>query len=401
MQDLFEKHRGLGERGAALGRFGSNPLAVSNSQVISPTRAIINGRETILAGTNNYMGVAFDPSCIAAGQQALAAFGTGTTGSRIANGTYDMHVALEREIADFLGRRHCIVFSTGYQANLGMIAGLAGPKDTIYLDADSHSSIYDGCTLSRAQLVRFRHNDPEDLDRRLARADSEGGRLVVLEGIYSMVGDRPPLAEFIDVKRRRGFQLLVDEAHSFGVLGRNGRGLAEEAGLEEECDFIVGTFSKSIGAIGGFGAGNHPMFELLRYAMRPYMFTASSSPASIATSLQALRVLKSKPELRERIAVNSERLFSGFRALGLVTGCDVPSPVVAVRCPDEMSCFLMWNQLLDHGVYVNMAIPPGTPGGLCLLRCSVSAAHTTADIDEIIALFGAVVSKGSRRVVNG
>ncbi|HEX2431355.1 MAG TPA: aminotransferase class I/II-fold pyridoxal phosphate-dependent enzyme [Aestuariivirgaceae bacterium] len=401
MQDLFEKHRGLGERGAALARIGSNPLAVSNSQVISPTRAIINGRETILAGTNNYMGVTFDPSCIAAGQQALAAFGTGTTGSRIANGTYDMHLALEREIADFLGRRHCIVFSTGYQANLGMIAGLAGPKDTIYLDADSHSSIYDGCTLSRAQLVRFRHNDPEDLDRRLARADHEGGRLVVLEGIYSMVGDRPPLAEFIDVKRRRGFQLLVDEAHSFGVLGRNGRGLAEEAGLEEECDFIVGTFSKSIGAIGGFGAGNHPMFELLRYAMRPYMFTASSSPASIATSLQALRVLKAKPELRERIAANSERLFNGFRALGLVTGCGVPSPVVAVRCPDEMSCYAMWNQLLDHGVYVNMAIPPGTPGGLCLLRCSVSAAHTTDDIDEIIALFGAVVSKGSRRVVNG
>jgi 8-amino-7-oxononanoate synthase len=401
MQDLFDKHRGLGERGAMLGRFGTNPLAVSNSRVISPTRAIINGRETILAGTNNYMGVTFDPSCIAAGQQALAAFGTGTTGSRIANGTYDMHVALEREIADFLGRRHCVVFSTGYQANLGMIAGLAGPKDTIYLDADSHSSIYDGCTLSRAQLVRFRHNDPEDLDRRLARADNEGGRLVVLEGIYSMVGDRPPLAEFIDVKRRRGFQLLVDEAHSFGVLGRNGRGLAEEAGLEEECDFIVGTFSKSVGAIGGFGAGNHPMFELLRYAMRPYMFTASSSPASIATSLQALRVLKAKPELRERIADNSDRLFNGFRALGLVTGCDVPSPVVAVRCPDELSCYAMWNQLLDHGVYVNMAIPPGTPGGLCLLRCSVSAAHTTADIDEIIALFGAVVSKTSRRVANG
>jgi 8-amino-7-oxononanoate synthase len=392
MQDLFDKHRGLVERGAALANYGANPLAVSNSQVISPTRAIINGRETILAGTNNYMGVTFDPSCIAAGQQALAQFGTGTTGSRIANGTYDLHLALEREIASFLGRRHCIVFSTGYQANLGMISGLAGPKDTIYLDADSHSSIYDGCTLSRAQLVRFRHNDPEDLDRRLARADSDGGRLVVLEGIYSMVGDRPPLAEFIEVKRRRGFQLLVDEAHSFGVLGRNGRGLAEEAGLEEECDFIVGTFSKSIGAIGGFGAGNHPMFDMLRYAMRPYMFTASSSPASIATSLQALRVLK---------AQNSERLFHGFRALGLMTGCDVPSPVVAVRCPDEISCYAMWNALLQQGVYVNMAIPPGTPGGLCLLRCSVSAAHTISDIDEIIALFGAVVSQAPRRAANG
>ena len=401
MQDLFDKHRGLMERGAALGNFGANPLGVSNSQVISPTRAIFNGRETILAGTNSDMGVTFEPSCIAAGQQALAAFGTGTTGSRIANGTYDMHLALERELADFLGRRHCIVFSTGYQANLGMISGLAGPKDTIYLDADSHSSIYDGCTLSRAQLVRFRHNDPEDLDRRLARSDNQGGRLVVLEGIYSMVGDRPPLAEFIEVKRRRGFQLLVDEAHSFGVLGRDGRGLAEEAGLEEECDFIVGTFSKSIGAIGGFGAGNHPMFEMLRYAMRPYMFTASSSPASIATSLQALRVLRGRPELRERIARNSERLFHGFRALGLSIGCSVPSPVVAVRCPDEMSCYAMWHALLEHGVYVNRASPPGTPGGLCLLRGSVSAAHTSDDIDEIIALFGAVVSKAPRRVANG
>ena len=400
MQDLFEKHRVLAEREATLGQFGANPLAVRSSQVISPTRAIINGRETILAGTNNYMGITLEPSCIAAGQQALQEFGTGTTGSRIANGTYDLHVALEREIADFLKRRHCIVFSTGYQANLGMIAGLAGPRDTIYLDADSHSSIYDGCTLSRAQLVRFRHNDPEDLDRRLARAEGEGGRLVVLEGIYSMVGDRPPLAEFIDVKRRRGFQLLVDEAHSFGVLGKNGRGLAEEAGLEDECDFIVGTFSKSIGAIGGFGAGDHPLFETLRYAMRPYMFTASSSPASIATSREALRVLASRPELRERITENSRRLFEGFRALGLALGCDVPSPVVAVRCDDETSCYVMWNALLKQGVYVNMAIPPGTPGGLCLLRCSVSAAHTRDDIDEIIALFGRVVSHAPRRAAN-
>ena len=212
---------------------------------------------------------------------------------------------------------------------------------------------------------------PGDLDRRLARAEHEGGRLVVLEGIYSMVGDRQPLAEFIDVKRRRGFQLLVDEAHSFGVLGRNGRGLAEEAGLEEECDFIVGTFSKSIGAIGGFGAGNHPMFELLRYAMRPYMFTASSSPASIATSLQALRVLKAKPELRERIAANSERLFNGFRALGLVTGAACrarSSPSAApTRCP-ATPCGTSFSTMASMSTWRS----PGTPGGLCLLRCSLS-----------------------------
>src|SRR4029079_18276142 len=203
MADLFDKYANIVERYERMMAIGANALGVTNDRVLSPTRAIINGRETILAGTNNYMGVTFEPSCIAAGQQALAQFGTGTTGSRIANGTYDLHLALEREIASFLGRRHCIVFSTGYQANLGMISGLAGPKDTIYLDADSHSSIYDGCTLSRAQLVRFRHNDAGDLDKRLTRsAGEEGGRLVVLEGIYSMFGDRAPLADFVAVKKK-------------------------------------------------------------------------------------------------------------------------------------------------------------------------------------------------------
>ncbi len=371
--------------------------------MLSPTRAIINGRETILAGTNNYMGITFDPDCVKAGQEALAQFGTGTTGSRIANGTYALHRQLEEELANFLNRKHCIVFTTGYQANLGMMAGLAGPKDTIFLDADSHSSIYDGCTLSGAKLVRFRHNDATDLDKRLARSEGEeGGRLVVLEGIYSMLGDRAPLADFVEVKKKRGFQLLADEAHSFGVLGPHGRGLADEAGLEEDVDFVVGTFSKSVGAIGGFGAGNHPMFETLRYAMRPYMFTASSSPASIATSIASLRKLAKEPERRDRLRENSERLFNGFKALGLDTGCEIVSPVIAVKCPDEPSTIAMWNALLAAGVYVNIALPPGTPSKLCLLRCSVSAAHTHAEIDTIIHLFGEVVAKGhGKKVVNG
>ncbi len=395
MTDLFEKHRHIAERHEKMLAAGANAVGLTNDRILSPTRAIIKGRETILAGTNNYMGITFDPDCVAAGQEAIAEFGTGTTGSRIANGTYAMHQELERELAGFLGRKHCIVFTTGYQANLGMLAGLAGPKDTIFLDADSHSSIYDGCTLSGAKLVRFRHNDAADLDKRLSRHDPEGGgRLVVLEGIYSMLGDRAPLDEFVDVKKTHGFQLLLDEAHSFGVLGTNGRGLADEAGLEEHCDFIVGTFSKSVGAIGGFGAGDHPLFETLRYATRPYMFTASPSPASIATSMAAVRKLRVQPERRDRLRGNSERLFEGFRKLGLETGCDVVSPVIAVKCPDEPSTIAMWNALLDAGVYVNIALPPGTPGKLCLLRCSVSAAHTFEDIDRIVELFGEVVASG-------
>jgi 7-keto-8-aminopelargonate synthetase-like enzyme len=394
MKDLLDKHQPILARFQKMMAMGTNAIGVTNDRVLSPTRAIINGRETILAGTNNYMGITFDQQCIAAGKKALDEFGTGTTGSRIANGTYSLHKQLEDNLARFLNRAHCIVFTTGYQANLGMLAGLAGPKDTIFLDADSHSSIYDGCTLSGAKLVRFRHNDAGDLAKRLERLDGEeGGRLVVLEGIYSMLGDRAPLADFIQVKRQYGFQLLVDEAHSFGILGRNGRGLADEAGLEEEVDFIVGTFSKSIGAIGGFGAGNHPMFETLRYASRPYMFTASPSPSTVATADEALRRLAAEPQRRVRIMQNSQRLFDGFKQLGLEIGCEAVSPVIAVKCPDEPSTIAMWNDLLNAGVYVNIALPPGTPGKKCLLRCSVSAAHSDSDIDRIVELFGSVVAK--------
>jgi 8-amino-7-oxononanoate synthase len=393
MIDLLDKHKAIAERHARMMTMGVNAVGLTNDRILSPTRAMINGRETVLAGTNNYMGITFDADCVKAGQKAMAEFGTGTTGSRIANGSYALHRELESELAKFLKRKHCIVFTTGYQANLGMMSGLAGPKDTIFLDADSHSSIYDGCTLSGAKLVRFRHNDATDLDKRLTRSEGEeGGRLVVVEGIYSMLGDRAPLADFVEVKKKHGFQLLADEAHSFGVLGPHGRGLADEVGLEDDIDFIVGTFSKSVGAIGGFGAGNHPLFETLRYAMRPYMFTASSSPASIATSLAAVKKLAAEPERRDRLRANSARLFAGFRALGLDMGCDTVSPVIAVKCADEIATIAMWNALLEAGVYVNIALPPGTPNKLCLLRCSVSAAHSFDEIDKIIGLFGQVVA---------
>jgi len=225
---LLEKHRGLAERFARMRSVGANAVGLTNDDILSPTRAIIGGKETILAGTNNYMGITFEPDCVEAGKAALDSLGTGTTGSRIANGSYALHEELERELAKMLNRKHCIVFTTGYQANLAMIAGLAGPKDTVFLDADSHSSIYDGCTLSGAKLVRFKHNDAADLDKRLNRMEDDGGgRLVVVEGIYSMFGDRAPLEEFVPLKKKHGFELLVDEAHSFGVLGAHGRGLAD------------------------------------------------------------------------------------------------------------------------------------------------------------------------------
>ena len=392
--DLLDKHMHLVERHQRMQQLGVEDVGICVDEILSPTHAIINGRETVLAGTNNYLGITFDETCIQAGKDALDNFGTGTTGSRIANGTYAMHRQLENELAEFLGRKHAMVFTTGFQANLGMIAGLAGPRDTVYLDADSHASIYDGCTLSGGKLVRFRHNDAENLARRLARADDEGegGRLVILEGLYSMFGDRPPLKEFIDVKREYGFTLLLDEAHSFGVLGDHGRGVADEFGLEADVDYVVGTFSKSIGAIGGFGAGDHPMFDIIRYATRAYMFSASPSPSTIATATAALREIAARPELRHRLAHNSARLHRGFKDLGLELCCDVVSPVVAVRVADEPTAVTMWNALVQGGVYVNLALPPGTPNGTCLLRCSVSAAHSDDDIDKIIGIFSTVVA---------
>ena len=389
MTDLLDKYRDLKARHDAITRHFADPVGLVNDRILSPTRGVINGREVILAGTNNYMGVTFDRRCIEAGKKALEEFGTGTTGSRIANGTYGPHRQLERELARFMGRRSCMIFSTGFQANLGMIAGLCGPKDTIFIDMGSHASIHDGVKLSGARFKTFRHNDPDHLARQLARHDpGDGGRLVILEGIYSMLGDFAPLEEFVALKREHDFQLLLDEAHSFGVLGENGRGLAELAGVEDEVDFIVGTFSKSLGGIGGYAVSDHPMFDVLRFAARPYMFTASPSPASIATTLCALKIIENEPERRARLMANAERLQKGLVKRGFRLGVtEYASPVVAVICPSEEVAVAMWNALLENGVYVNLALPPGTPDKLSLLRCSVSAAHDEEEIDHVIAAF--------------
>lgn len=398
--DLFEKYSRISERRARLLERGADPLAVTMERILSPTEAIVNGRKVILVGSNNYLGLTFDAECIDAGVRAIREQGTGTTGSRIANGTYYAHLALEREISSFLDRRCTLVFPTGYQANLGIISGLAASKDIIFLDADSHASIYDGCRLSGATLIRFKHNDPSDLNRRLERLKGQDtNKLIIVEGIYSMLGDRAPLAEFVDVKLKHEASLLVDEAHSLGVLGDNGRGLAEEAGVADQVDFIVGTFSKSLGAVGGFGASNHPEFDTLRFTSRPYMFTASSSPSNVASVFMALRQIQAKPELRHRLWDNARRFYDGLRSLGLEI-CSEMSPIIAVRVPDEETAFLMWNALLEGGVYVNLALPPGTPNGTCLLRCSVSAAHTAEQIHEVCAIFERVAPDMERRDIS-
>ncbi|MGD9183583.1 MAG: aminotransferase class I/II-fold pyridoxal phosphate-dependent enzyme [Desulfobacterales bacterium] len=359
-------------------------------KVLSPTEAIINGRRMILAGTNNYMGLTFDPDCIEAASQAARTLGTGTTGSRMANGTYSGHVQLEREFADFYGCNHGVVFSTGYIANLGMLSSLTAPGDVLLIDADSHASIYDGCRLSGAEILRFRHNDPGDLEKRLKRLGNRtANTLIVVEGIYSMLGDRALLANIAVVKEKYGAFLLVDEAHSLGVLGERGRGLAEEAGVEDRVDFIVGTFSKSLGAIGGFCVSNHPELELVRFASRPFMFTASSSPSVIASTRAALHIISTRPELRYKLWDNAHNLYQKLQGLGFQLGPE-PSPVVAVRVANIDQVIAAWKGLLESGVYVNMVTPPATPDGGCLLRCSVSAGHSAEQIEQISDAFASL-----------
>ena len=280
-----------------------------------------------------------------------------------------------------------MVFTTGYQANLGILSALVGRGDHLIIDADSHASIYDGSRLAQAEVIRFRHNDPKDLHKRLKRlADQPGDKLIVVEGIYSMLGDTAPLKEIAAVKRETGAYLLVDEAHSMGVLGPTGRGLAELAGVEADVDFIVGTFSKSLGSVGGFCVSDHPDFDLLRVVSRPYMFTASLPPSIIASTLQALHRMREEPELRDRLMANARRLYDGLTALGFTTGPEA-NPIVAVAMPDRETAIAFWNSLLIGGLYLNVALPPATPNNTPLLRSSVSAAHTTEQIDKALDLF--------------
>ena len=390
---LFDKFEKTAILYNGLSAIGKNPFTVVMEEVLGPTRALIKGRETVLAGTHNYLGQTFEPKAIAAAKEALDREGTGTTGSRFANGTFAGHRRLEAEIADYLGMKYCVVFSTGYVANLGAIAGLVDPStDVVLVDADCHACIYDGCALSGAETIRFRHNDPESLDKRLARLDPKfTGKLVCIEGMYSMYGDTAPVAEFVEVAHKHGAYLLVDEAHSFGVYGEQGRGVAEAEGVMDKIDFYSGTFSKALAAIGGFVASNHPEAEYLRFASRPYKFTASPSPATIASAAAALRNIKETPALKERLWENAGRLHAALTQVGLKLASG-PAPVISALFPTKEDAFAAWNFLLDEGVYVNMAIPPGTPGKESLLRLAVSSAHTKDDIDRLVDAYGAMAA---------
>lgn len=387
MGDLFDKFRHMQNlHGEMVAAAGSDPLATRVGKLHSPTEADVGDRRCVLLGSNNYLGLTFDAGAIEAAQAAVRDCGTGTTGSRVANGSYAGHQDLEDQLAAFFDRRHAILFTTGYQANVGFLSGIAGKDDILLIDADCHASIYDGCKLSDATVMRFKHNDARDLDRRLARLGDGSNKLVVIEGIYSMLGDRAPLSDIAGVCKKHGAYLLVDEAHSLGVLGATGRGLAEEAGVEDQVDFVIGTFSKSVGTIGGFCVSNHQELEMVRYAARAYLFTASLPPSIVASAGKTLERIRTEPELRARLWANTDIVYDGLTRMGFAVGPE-KTPVIGVRMPSVEAGIRTWRTLIEHGVYVNLAMPPATPQGVCLLRCSVCAAHTKEQLERVMAAF--------------
>jgi 8-amino-7-oxononanoate synthase len=363
----------------------------------------MEGRETIMLGSNNYLGLTGDERVKAAARDALERYGTALTGSRLLNGTIPLHTELESEIAGWMGTDDAIVFTTGYQANLGAIGTILEPGDTVICDSGDHASILDGCRLSGARLRPFRHNRMDKLERMLDRAASDGGGvLVVVDGVFSMEGDIAPLPEIAELSARYGARLMVDEAHAVGVLGERGTGSSELFGLENQVDLRMGTFSKSLASCGGFIAGPADVVEYLRIASRAFLFTAAAVPAAVGAALEAVRICRREGgPLYQKVLENAAYLHRGLRELGLRVveptalpdGTEVITPVVPVVVGEDWQAVVLWKALFDAGVYTNVALHPAVPPGGALLRTSLMATHRREHLDRALEIFADVSAR--------
>ncbi|HET8975347.1 MAG TPA: aminotransferase class I/II-fold pyridoxal phosphate-dependent enzyme [Solirubrobacterales bacterium] len=363
----------------------------------------MEGRETIMLGSNNYLGLTTDERVKQAARDALEAYGTGVTGSRLLNGTTPLHLELERELAEWMRTEDAIVFTTGYQSNLGAISSILAPGDTVICDSADHASILDGSKLSGARLRPFRHNRMDKLESMLERAQGdESGALVVVDGVFSMEGDVCDLPPIVELAKRFGARLMVDEAHGVGVLGARGAGACELFGLEDEVDLRMGTFSKSLASCGGFVAGSAEVIEYMRISSRAFIFSASAVPAAVGAALGSLRIIRAEgPALFERLLDNAAYLRKGFRDLGLRViepgtlpdGTEATTPVVPVVVGEDWQAVLLWKALFDAGVYTNVAIHPAVPPGGALLRTSLMATHERDHLDRALEIFAEVTER--------
>jgi 8-amino-7-oxononanoate synthase len=392
--DVFAKVRGH-ERSEQLRAAREADLLPYFRRLEGPAGPVVEmeGAERIMLGSNNYLGLTADPRVIAAAHDAIDRYGSGLTGSRLLNGTLDLHLELEAELAEWMGTEEAIVFSTGHQSNVGTLGTILAPGDTVIADSGDHASILDGCLLSRAKLRPFKHNRLDRLEKMLERAgDDGGGVLVVVDGVFSMEGDVAPLPRIAELTKAHGARLMVDEAHAVGVLGPRGAGASELLGVEADVDLRMGTFSKSLASCGGFIAGPHEVIDFLRISSRAFLFTASNVPASVGAALAALRIVRSEegPQLFARVLENAAYLKQGLGELGFKVVEDpsgIVTPVVPVVVGDDWKAVLLWRALYDAGVYVNVAIHPAVPPGGALLRTSVMATHDAATLDRALGAF--------------
>ena len=355
---------------------------------------IMEGRRRIMLGSNNYLGLTICPEVVEAGLRALEKYGTGCSGSRFLNGTLDLHLELEAELAKFLGTEDCITFGTGFQSNAGIISAVVGMHDYVICDRENHASIYAGCQLSYGKLLRFHHNDMADLESCLKRVPDECGALVVVDGVFSMGGDLANLPEVVRLAKQYGARVMVDDAHGLGVLGPGGRGTAFHYGLEKEVDLFMGTFSKSLASLGGYVAGSAKVIDYIRHNSRPFIFSAALPPANAAVALAALRHLEAHPELPIRLREISEYARAGFAKRGIrirESALAVPTPIVPIYTYTQEATLVAVRKIYEAGVYVNSVLPPATPEGECLLRTSYMASHTEALLDEAMDSIAAVM----------
>ena len=346
---------------------------------------IMNGRKMIMVGSNNYLGLTSHPKVKEAAISAIRKYGTGCAGSRFLNGTLDIHVQLEEKLARFMRKEAALIFSTGFQVNLGVISALVGKDDIVVIDKMDHASIIDGCRLSFGDIKKYRHNDMTDLERLLNEYEDKD-KLVVIDGVFSMEGDIAPLPEIITLAKKYGARLMVDDAHGIGVLGKTGRGTAEHFGIEDEVDLIMGTYSKSLASIGGFISGSTDVIHYIKHSARSLIFSASPPPASVASVSAALDIIEDEPERREQLWKNTTKMLNGFKALGFQTGHS-ETPIIPVIVGDDEKAFVMAMMLQDEGVFANATVTPAVPAGMALIRTSYMATHTDRHLDIVLSAF--------------
>ena len=357
---------------------------------------MMEGKRRIMLGSNNYLGLTVNKEVIAAGVAAMEKYGTGCSGSRFLNGTLDLHNKLEKELAEFIGTEDCVTFSTGFQSNLGIISAICGRKDFIFNDRENHASIYDGCKLSYAQTVRYRHNDMADLEKKLAEAPIDAGKLIVTDGVFSMSGDICKLPDIVELAEKYKARVMIDDAHGLGVIGKGGRGTASHFGLEKHVDITMGTFSKSLASLGGYMVASAQVCEYVRHNSRPFIFSASLTPASCATAIAALDVIKREPERVTRLGDLAEYYRKGLDARGVPTvKTENPRiPIIPIYTYDAERTLIISKTLFEEGVYVNPVLPPATAPSECLLRTSLMATHTEEVLDEAMDIIARVVLNG-------